>query len=98
MEENTQLKVKVTKLEHDFEEIKKRTQTITNTQEAKLQISDSSLNYSESQVTSLPHCETNDSVTTSITPITPEQIENISNNASNSDVLKNRIPDLPGSG
>ncbi|CAJ0825914.1 6241_t:CDS:1, partial [Entrophospora sp. SA101] len=88
VEENTQLKVKVTKLEYDFEEIKKRTQTITNTQEAKLQISDSSLNYSESQVTSLPHCKTNDSVTTSITPITPEQIENTFDNAPNSDVCQ----------
>ncbi|RHZ69305.1 hypothetical protein Glove_284g67 [Diversispora epigaea] len=63
MKENTQLKVKVTKLEYDFLEIKKQTQTITNTHEIKLQIPNSSVDYSEKmksqvsnslQVTSLP--------------------------------------------
>ncbi|CAH1769012.1 10780_t:CDS:1 [Entrophospora sp. SA101] len=100
VEENTQLKVKVTKLEYDFEEFKKRTQTFTNTQEAKIQIPDSSLDYSEPQATFLPigdhsnkeilsHCETNDSVTS-------EQIENTSDNASSTPVewVEPRVSDL----
>ncbi|CAG8451244.1 5682_t:CDS:2 [Scutellospora calospora] len=74
-----ELKAKVAKLECDIEEIKKRSQSITNTQDNhSCQILDSSLEYSESQVTSLyigghtdketlTHCETNDSVTTNIT-------------------------------
>ncbi|CAJ0878863.1 15782_t:CDS:2 [Entrophospora sp. SA101] len=100
VEENTQLKVKVTKLEYDFEEFKKRTQTFTNTQEAKIQIPDSSLDYSEPQATFLPigdhsnketlsHCETNESVTS-------EQIENTSDNASSAPVewVEPRVSDL----
>ncbi|CAG8499685.1 8233_t:CDS:2 [Scutellospora calospora] len=67
------------------QEIKKRSQSITNTQDNhSCQILDLSLEYSESQVTSLSigghtdketltHYETNDSVTTNIT--SPEQIE-----------------------
>ncbi|CAG8618552.1 7807_t:CDS:2 [Ambispora gerdemannii] len=116
MEENTQLKVKVTKLESDFLEIKKRTQTITNTHEVKLQIPDSSLDYSEEtksrvsnslQVTSLPigehsvketlsHCETKDSVTTNITPVTPVQIGNSSDSAFNSESCSEKVrPKVP---
>ncbi|CAJ0913662.1 7658_t:CDS:1, partial [Entrophospora sp. SA101] len=65
-------------------------------QEVKLQIPDSSLDYSESQET-LSYCETINRVTTIIVPETihmeptPEQMENTSDNTSNSDVCQESI-------
>ncbi|RHZ88871.1 hypothetical protein Glove_21g47 [Diversispora epigaea] len=80
----------IAKLDDDIKEIKQdqigvKLQNLTHS----CQTPDSSSDYSGLQVTSLPigdysdkeilsHYEINDSVTTNITPVTPEQIENIS--------------------
>ncbi|CAG8526187.1 5511_t:CDS:2 [Diversispora eburnea] len=100
VKKNVEIKAENSKLKQDKEEIEVRFIKLEQSDREKTDlIAKLDQNYSESQITSLPigdysdkeilsHYEINNSITTNITPVTSEQIKNIYDSISNSDICQ----------